>query len=91
MNRFKGYQIEFIPESKKELDSLEKQYSNKIKKKLQELISGFQNIDIKKMQNSESLYRVRVGNYRVIFKDEKDILRVLIVKIDHRRQIYRHI
>jgi mRNA interferase RelE/StbE len=35
------------------------------------------------------LYRVRAGDYRVIYQIQDNILLVLVVKIGHRREVYR--
>lgn len=53
------------------------------------IITAIENLpvgDVKKLQGTES-YRLRVGDYRVIF--DKDGYAILIVKIDSRGQIYR--
>ena len=34
-------------------------------------------------------YRVRVGNYRVIYRVEKGEIQILILKISHRKDVYR--
>jgi len=44
---------------------------------------------VKKLRNSNGLYRVRVSNYRIIYSIEQDILTILIVRIGHRREVYR--
>lgn len=44
---------------------------------------------VKKLSNSGGIYRVRVGDYRMIYKIEHDVLTILVVKIGHRRDIYR--
>jgi mRNA interferase RelE/StbE len=44
---------------------------------------------VKKLKNSDGLYRVRVSEYRVIYRIEQAILTVLVVKIGHRREVYR--
>ena len=44
---------------------------------------------VKKLKNSDGLYRVRVSDYRIIYRIEQEILTVLIVKIGHRREVYR--
>ena len=38
---------------------------------------------------SENLYRIRSGNYRIIYSVDNDILRVLVLKIGDRKDIYR--
>ncbi|MGR8940903.1 MAG: type II toxin-antitoxin system RelE family toxin [Gammaproteobacteria bacterium] len=40
-----------------------------------------------KLSGGHDLYRVRVGNYRIIFQIEDDILYVVVVKIGHRKEI----
>ena len=44
---------------------------------------------VKKLKNSDWLYRVRVSDYRIVYRIEQKILTVLIVRIGHRREIYR--
>ena len=44
---------------------------------------------IKLQGYKESLYRIRSGDYRVVYSVKKDILVVLVVEIGHRREIYR--
>ena len=34
------------------------------------------------------LYRIRIGDYRAIYTIEDDILRVLVVKVAHRKEVY---
>ena len=43
----------------------------------------------KKLQGADDLYRIRVGDYRVIYQVEGDRLVVLVVNVGHRRDIYR--
>ena len=44
---------------------------------------------VEKLEGLENLYRVRVGDYRVIYQIVDDRLRVLVVGIGHRREVYR--
>jgi mRNA interferase RelE/StbE len=44
---------------------------------------------VKKLKNSDGMYRVRVSDYRIIYRIEQDILTILVVKIGHRREVYR--
>lgn len=89
-NNFKGYKIQFTPQAQKELKKLEQKELVKIDNKLNDLISGAQNLDIKKMiTDTGSLYRLRCGDYRVIFEIKNHIVTILIIKIAHRREVYR--
>lgn len=47
--------------------------------------------DIKKMQGYKSLYRLRVGDYRVLYrtKTDSEIVIVIVEDIDNRGQVYK--
>ncbi len=48
--------------------------------------------DIKKMQGEDNLYRLRVGNYRVLFEmylKSKEIILIDVTNADNRGQIYK--
>ena len=70
-----------------ELHKLEKQISFRIFKKIEELKLGFQSKDIKKIKNEEK-FRLRVGDYRVLFSLENNIITVW--KVGHRKNIYKN-
>ena len=42
-----------------------------------------------RLQSADELYRVRIGDLRLLFSVEDQILLVLIVKIGHRGSVYR--
>jgi mRNA interferase RelE/StbE len=41
------------------------------------------------MQGEESVYRIRVGNYRIVYEVLDSVLLVHVVRIGHRREVYR--
>ncbi|HMB92101.1 MAG TPA: type II toxin-antitoxin system RelE/ParE family toxin [Rhodothermales bacterium] len=44
---------------------------------------------VKMKGTREDLYRIRVGDYRVVYHVDDDVLTVLVVRIRHRRDVYR--
>ena len=42
-----------------------------------------------KLQGNEELYRVRAGDYRIVYQIRDTVLLVLVVQIGHRGEIYR--
>jgi mRNA interferase RelE/StbE len=42
-----------------------------------------------KLQGADELYRVRVGDYRIIYEVQDSVLVVLVVQIGNRRDVYR--
>ncbi|NWK55202.1 type II toxin-antitoxin system RelE/ParE family toxin [Verrucomicrobiaceae bacterium N1E253] len=43
----------------------------------------------KKMQGSDCAYRIRVGDYRVIYEVYEDQIIIEIIRVRHRREVYR--
>ena len=43
------------------------------------------------LQGERNLYRIRVGDYRLIYQIENKALVVLVVHIGHRREVYRRL
>ncbi|GHT66685.1 RelE/StbE family addiction module toxin [Bacteroidia bacterium] len=42
----------------------------------------------KKLQGYENLYRIRVGNYRIVYSIEDAVLTIEVIKIGHRQGVY---
>ena len=42
-----------------------------------------------KLNGTDQLYRIRVGDYRIVYAVEDERLLVLVVKVGHRREVYR--
>lgn len=79
------YSIKWDERALKEMDKLEPIISRRIFKKTDELSGNPFSKDIKRLKGSDS-YRLRVGDYRIIFTIEKDL--IIIWKIGHRKNIY---
>ncbi len=69
----------------KEYSQLSKQMQKRVKVSLEELGAGSKRLDIKKLKGTgdrEDLYRLRVGDYRITYYPEPDVIK--IIRIDHR-------
>lgn len=44
---------------------------------------------VKKLADKRNYWRIRVGNYRVVYHIEDDKLVVIVIKISHRKEVYR--
>lgn len=81
-------QIELRKTAVKDLSNLSKSTKEIIHIKLQELIN-FPNVaNIKKLTNFEPAYRLRIGDYRVLF-DVVNNEKVLIGRVLHRKESYK--
>jgi mRNA interferase RelE/StbE len=43
-----------------------------------------------KLSGAKELYRVREGDYRIIYQIRDEVLLVVVVKVGHRKDVYRH-
>lgn len=82
------YKIRVKQSAEKELRKLSKKELIKILDKIEDLSDNPHPAGSIKLTNEEK-YRIRVGNYRVLYKVEDDILTIFVVKVGHRKQIYR--
>ena len=44
----------------------------------------------KKLRGKENHYRVRIGDYRLIYSPQHEVLIVRVIRIGHRKDVYRH-
>ena len=82
------YSIEFKKSATKELNSLPNKEIKKILNSINQLIQNPRPINSKKLSASER-YRIRVGDYRILYEIKEQILIIYIIKIAHRKDVYR--
>ena len=88
-NNFKGYKISFSSQAKKTLEKMDSTLAGRINRKIQDLVNGKPNVDVKKMVESGLRYRLRCGEYRIVFDVKREIITVLVIRIGHRSSIYQ--
>lgn len=83
------YKIEYVSSVKDDLKSISKSDKEQIKKAIEKKLATNPIEFGKPLQYSlKGLRRLRVGNYRIIFKIDEEEQTVLIVKIGHRKEVY---
>ena len=85
----KQYNVILSPKVQKSIKILPNDYVVKIHKSLFSLSLNPRPFGSVKLAGSENHYRIRVGIYRIIYSIKDNILIVEVIKIDHRRNIYR--
>jgi mRNA interferase RelE/StbE len=79
------HDAEFKPRALKDLKALPKKEQRRILTKIEEMRDDLAG-DVKKLTNFTPEYRFRVGDYRVLFELEKDI--IVIYRVVHRKDAY---
>lgn len=77
--------VELKPQAVKDLQGLQKQDAVRITARLSEMDAGLTG-HIKRLTNFTPEYRLRVGNYRVLFEVEENT--VVVYRIMHRKHVY---
>ena len=85
-----NYNIAFKKSAVKELKKINKTEAKKIMLKVNELSTDPRPFNSIKLTN-ENKFRIRIGNYRVLYEIIDEMLIVNIVKIKHRKEVYRKI
>ena len=87
------WKIEFTPEAQRNLDRLDKQVAGRIAKFIVERIAALEDPrslgDALHGPDLKKYWKYRVGDYRVIAKIEDARVRIIVVRIGNRREVYR--
>jgi mRNA interferase RelE/StbE len=81
--------IEFAKSATKDLRGIDRKWIPRIVAEIADLADDPRPAGCKKLVGSDHTYRIRIGDYRVIYEILDDVLVVLIVRIRHRRDVYR--
>jgi len=80
-----GYRIEYTASALEDLRSLPKREAEQILRKVLRLEQGLHG-NIKRLQNADAGFRLRMGDYRILFDVVGD--RILIQKVGNRKDVY---
>lgn len=84
-----SYRIEWRPSTKKDLKKITKSEIPKIIQAVEALTEEPRPNGSTKLSGSEFTYRIRIGNYRVIYEIHDDVVLIEVVKVGHRKDVYR--
>jgi mRNA interferase RelE/StbE len=86
-----SYKIEVKKSAAKALKKIPKADRKRIVDKIDSLAEKPPSPDTTKMKGNNPFHKVRVGDYRIVYEIQEDVLLILIVKVGHRKDIYRHL
>ena len=83
------YEIELTPAAVRDLKKMPAHYQRRVRDAIDNLGHDPRPEGVKKLSGEENLWRIRVGEYRVVYGIEDKRLVVLVIRIGHRKDIYR--
>jgi mRNA interferase RelE/StbE len=84
-----AYSIAFKTLAEKALRKLPKTIQRRIVMAVEGLASNPRPAGAKKLTAGDELWRIRVGDYRIVYHIEDKRLVILVVRVAHRRDVYR--
>ena len=84
-----AYGVEFLKTAEKELAALPKDAQRQIARKIDALREDPRPPGARLLHSKNRLYRLRVGDYRVIYSIVGKRLLILVIKIGHRKDVYK--
>jgi mRNA interferase RelE/StbE len=86
-----SYTVRFSPAAARVFDKLSPEVKRRLGPKIDELASDPRPPAAKALQGQADLMALRVGEHRVLYRIRDAILEVLVVRVAHRREVYRRL
>lgn len=84
-----SYRIEWRNSTRRDLRRIAREHVSRIVAAVEDLAYEPRPTGCTKLSGSERAYRIRVGDYRIIYEIFDDAVFVEIVRVAHRRDVYR--
>jgi mRNA interferase RelE/StbE len=84
-----SHTVQLAPAAKRQLRKLDRSIQERVVRRLEKLEKDPRPPGVEKMEGDESTYRIRMGEYRILYEIRDKVLVVLVLKVGHRREIYR--
>jgi mRNA interferase RelE/StbE len=83
------YRVELTARAERELDALPDRIFRQVRRRIDALAIDPRPRGSRQLEGSVGLWRVRSGDFRIIYQIQEKRLLVLVVRIGHRREVYR--
>ena len=84
-----SYEVQILPKAARQIKALSVEVRQDVTLTIQSLTNEPRPIGVKKLSGEKNIYRIRVGNYRVLYRIIDKVLVVVVVSVGHRREVYR--
>ena len=85
------YEVFLKNKAIKDIKRIDKRHHSRIKLKIENLGENPLPADVKKLSDVKSMYRIRQGNYRIIYTVNFDEYIIRVLAVNHRKDSYRNL
>ncbi|HLR97828.1 MAG TPA: type II toxin-antitoxin system RelE/ParE family toxin [Jiangellaceae bacterium] len=83
------YAISYVPSAAKAIRKLDRPTARRLLEAIGELASDPRPSGCIQLKGGDGELRIRVGDYRIVYDVQDDELVVLVLRVGHRREVYR--
>lgn len=84
-----SYHIAIANSAKRDMRRLDSDLQQRVATHLQALRNSPRPSGVKKLRDRDNQWRIRIGDYRIIYEIDEDEHIIVILRIKHRREAYR--
>ena len=84
-----GYAVDFTTGAAKEIRKLDPGVRRRILSSIAELETDPRPKGCRKLAGEQNAWRIRIGDFRVLYEIQDNILTVTVVRVAHRRDVYK--
>lgn len=89
MTKSRTYEVRLLITARRQLLRIPGRIRSRVTEAIGGLAADPRPSECKKLAGKTDYYRIRVGDYRVLYEVRDSDVLVLVIKIGHRREVYR--
>jgi mRNA interferase RelE/StbE len=83
------YQVTIPKAVRKQIDALPLEILERVAEIIQDLAENPRPDGVTKLKGTDRTYRIRVGDYRIVYNIYDKELMIVLIRCQHRREVYR--
>ena len=83
------YKVQLAPAAERQIKKLERAVQKRIIERLESLEQNPRPHGILKLEGSDNTFRVKVGDYRIVYEIQDENVLVLVLRVGDRKEIFR--
>jgi mRNA interferase RelE/StbE len=85
------YKIKYKPKAQKFIEGQSLKIKRQLIKKIEDLQKDPRLAGSKLLDSEKNIYRIRTGNYRIIYQVREKVLLIIVAKVGDRKDVYRNL